>query len=294
MLKKVLITGGSGFIGKNIQRSNFIELYDCSFPTHKELDLLDEKSVASYFKNKSFDVVIHAGCKPGHRNSKDRSNLFYANSKMFFNLEKHKDNYGKFINFGSGAIFDNSKNITFAKEDDALLSNPSDEHGFCKYVVQRTISKLPNFIDLNIFGIFGEYEDYSIRFISNAICKKIFGLPITLRQNRRFSYIDVKDLIDLLPKLIEAEPRHKTYNVVGDHFYELKVLAEFINSNFGETSGIVIRKEGFGLDYYGSNQRLQEDIGFKTTPIEDSITRLYSFYLKNKNSINVKELLVDK
>ncbi len=294
MRKRILITGGTGFIGKNIKHSFLSELYDCSFPTRSELDLLNEGSVDSYFKNRDFDVVIHAGCKPGHRNSIDRSNLFYANSKMFFNLEKHKDKYGKFINFGSGAIFDNSKDITNVKEDDALLSNPSDEHGFCKYVIQRTISNLPNFIDLNIFGIFGEFEDYSIRFISNAICKKLFGLPITLRQNRRFSYIDVRDLIGLLPKLIEADLMHKSYNVVGDQYVELKELAEFINLNFGEESKVVIAKDGYGLDYYGSNLRLQQEVGFETTPIENSITRLYNYYLENKEKLNLKELLIDK
>ncbi len=120
------------------------------------------------------------------------------------------------------------------------------------------------------------------------------AVPITLRQNRRFSYIDVRDLIGLLPKLIEADLMHKSYNVVGNQYVELKELAEFINLNFGEESKVVIAKDGYGLDYYGSNLRLQQEVGFETTPVEQSITRLYNYYLENKEKLNLKELLIDK
>ena len=65
MTKKILITGGSGFIA----RSLFEYLSDCYFsPLEKniyclgrqELDLLDSEKVFNFIKKNNFDVVIHA------------------------------------------------------------------------------------------------------------------------------------------------------------------------------------------------------------------------------------------
>ena len=96
MRKKILLTGSGGFIGKNIKESYLSEKYDIFSPRSFELDLIDTQAVDEYFRDKEFDVVLHSGCKPGHRNAKDTSNLLYSNVRIFENLERHKDKYGKF------------------------------------------------------------------------------------------------------------------------------------------------------------------------------------------------------
>ena len=224
-MQKVLLTGGSGFIGKNLKESFLAEKYNLIAPSHAELDLSNTDSVDTFFKKHEFDVVLHSAVKPGHRNARDLTQLFYTNIRMFQNLERHKDRFGKLINFGSGAIYDVAADNAGVREEDIFKRMGKDEHSFCKYVVHKQIEHLDNFIDLNIFGIFGRYEDYAIRFISNAICKTLFDLPITLRQNRRFSYLDVADLPQVLECLIENKPRFNSYNVTPDNFVELKDIA---------------------------------------------------------------------
>ena len=86
---KILLTGGSGFIGRNIRESFLAEKYEILSPSSKELNLADEESVDAFFKNNSIDLVVHAAVKPSHRNAKDFSNLFYTNTRMFFNLERN-------------------------------------------------------------------------------------------------------------------------------------------------------------------------------------------------------------
>ena len=294
-MKKFLLTGGSGFIGRNLLESDLSQKYQIFAPRHNELDISDTQSVDDYFKNKSFDVVLHSATKPGHRNAKDPTNLFYTNVRMFENLERHKDKFGKFINFGSGAIYDVSANNSGVTEEDIYKNLGKDDHSFCKYVVHKQIDHLDNFIDLNIFGIFGKYEDYSIRFISNACFKALFDLPITLRQNRRFSYIDVADLPPILELLIENKIQYKSYNVVPDSFVELKDIANMVREISGKDIEIKIGKEGYGLDYYGSNKRLIKEFPqIKFTPIEQSIANLYRYYEQNKDLIDFNQLLEDK
>lgn len=49
-MKKILLTGGSGFIGRNLRESFLASKYDITAPTHSELDLLDTRSTDEFFK----------------------------------------------------------------------------------------------------------------------------------------------------------------------------------------------------------------------------------------------------
>ena len=62
-MKKILLTGGSGFIGKNILESFLVEKYELIAPSSHELDLLDTDCVNKFFKGKEFDIILHAGTK---------------------------------------------------------------------------------------------------------------------------------------------------------------------------------------------------------------------------------------
>lgn len=294
-MKKILLTGGNGFIGKNIQESFLAQKYEIIAPRSFELNLVDTKCVDDFFKDKEFDVVLHAGVKPSHRNAKDTNDICYSNVRMFHNLERHKDKYKKFINFGSGAVYDTSKNIADASEKDIFNNFGENEHSFCKYVIAKQIENLDKFVDLNIFGIFGKYEDWEIRFISNAISKALFDLPITLRQNRRFSYLFIDDLMPVLDFFIEHDVKHKSYNIVPDEKSELLKIAGLVKKISGKDIEIKVAKEGFGLDYTGDNSRLREEFrNVKFTSMEDSIKNLFKHYQNNTDLIDEKMLMQDK
>ena len=209
MRKKILLTGGNGFIGKNIRESFLAEKYELFAPRSFELNLADTAQVDEFLRTHRFDAVLHAAAKPGHRNAPDHTNLFYTNIRMFENLVRHQDKFGKLIHFGSGAVYDVAADNRLVTEDQIGKHCGQDGHSFCKYVIHKRTETLPNVIELNIFGIFGKYEDWEIRFISNAICKTLFGLPITLRQNRRFSYLYISDLMPILDYFIEHDAHRR-------------------------------------------------------------------------------------
>lgn len=295
MRKRILLTGGNGFIGKNIQESFLGEKYEIIAPRSFELNLLDKNAVDEYFQDKHFDVVIHSAVKPGHRNAKDLNSLCASNLTMFENLVSNKAKYDKFINLGSGAIYDTTKDITDAKEEDRFKNKGTKEHDLCKYIIGEKIEKLDNFVDLNIFGIFGKYEDWEIRFISNAICKSLFDLPITLRQNRRFSYLYIDDLMPILECFIENKCHYKSYNIVPDKHVDLLELAQIVKKISGKDIDIKVAQDGFGLDYTGHNSRLKKEfVQTKFTDIEQSVLALYNFYRDNVNILDKNSLLEDK
>lgn len=295
MKKKILLTGGSGFVGKNILESYLAKKYEITAPPRTELNLGDEISVDNFFKDKKFDIVIHSACKPSHRNAKDTTKIFCSNSVMFFNLIKHSDKFERMINIGSGAIYDLKSYRSKMKEDDFGVNIPSDEHGFCKYTIGKHIEQSDNVVDLRLFGLFGKYEDYAIRFISNAICKTLFDLPITIKQNRKFDYIYVNDLMPVLEYFIENKPKHSAYNVTPDKSIELYELAEKVKKISGKNLPIIVKDEGLGLEYSGDNSKLKKEIKNPNfTQIDKAINELYEWYNQNKHIIDKELLLIDK
>lgn len=296
-MKKILLTGGSGFIGRNIKESVLFQTYELYAPSHAELDLADTESTDSYFSLHRFDAVIHAAVKPGHRNAPDLTNLFYTNNRIFFNLLRHADRCGRILNLGSGAIYDMRHYMPMMSEDYFGQHIPIDEHGYNKYVCGRYMEYCPeDIVDLRIFGIFGKYEDYAIRFISNAICKTLFDLPVTLRQDRDFSYLYAPDLAPILAWFIENKPRYRAYNITPDEVSSLLDLGRKVIKLSGKDLPMKVGTDGMGLPYTGSNAHLREEMGavLHFTPMQKALEELYSWYGSIKDTLNRNCLLYDK
>jgi len=294
-MKKILLTGGGGFIGRNILESFLAEKYEITSPGSKQLDLTDPQAVENFFAGKKFDAVIHAAGKPGHRNAADPTGIFYADMVMFLNLLRQRESLGKIIVLGSGAVYDQARPIVKAKEGDYILRVPADEHALYRRVSAELLEHMKEAVELRLFGVFGKYEDYAIRFISNAICKAMFDLPITIKQNRSFDYLYIDDLMPILDYFIQRGSIQGAYNITPDKPIELAALAEKVKTISGKELPIKIAMPGLGNEYSGDNGKFKREFtDFKFTPLDDSLTRLYSWYEQHKSEIDRQALLTDK
>lgn len=287
---RILVTGGSGFVGRNAVE-HFRKDHDVMAPSHQELDLLDEDNVRDFFRKNDIDVVIHTAIKPGNRNTKETSNRFYSNVRMFFNIMRNSDRFSKMILTGSGAIYDMRYAIQNVPEEFFGRHVPADDLGFSKYVMSKHIEHLPNVTELRIFGVFGKYEDYEIRFISNAICRSLLGLPIAIKQNRVFSYVYIDDLMAIMDYFIKKGGRHTSYNVTDGATMDLLGIAKKVLEITGSDTEIKVKYEGMGEEYSGNNARVRGETGLKFMPIGESIRKLAEWYKENINKID-KDLLV--
>ncbi|MBF0520449.1 MAG: NAD(P)-dependent oxidoreductase, partial [Nitrospirae bacterium] len=150
------------------------------------------------------------------------------NLKMFFNLTRCGDAYGKMIYYGSGTEFDRKHWIPKMSEDYFDAHVPADDYGFSKYIMAKYTEKADNIYNLRLFGVFGKYEDWAIRFISNACCKALMDLPITIKQNVLFDYIYIEDILKITQWFIEHEAAQRCYNVCRGEAYELVALAKMV------------------------------------------------------------------
>jgi UDP-glucose 4-epimerase len=294
-MKKILLTGGSGFIGRNIRESFLREKYELYAPTHHELDLNDEGSVQSFFANKDFDVVLHTAVKPAHRAAADQTQILLSNLRMFHNIAAHSDHFGKMIITGSGSIYDMKHYRPKVVESSLDEHIPSDELGLYKYTVWKLIEGKGKYLDLRIFGIYGKYEDYSIRFISNMICKALFDLPLTMNQDRHFDYLWIDDLYPVLEHFIEVDPPHGAYNVTSGSSDLLSDIAREVLSVTGKNLPIVIQTAGLGPEYSGDNSLLMDELpALRFTPLRIGIEKLTEYYRASLGSLTRAIFIQDR
>jgi len=291
---KIFVTGGTGFIGRNLVEQ-LSKKYEIHAPHSKTLDLLDEDKVSEYIKTHKFDVVIHAATWNATRNSpKDLTKVLPHNLRIFFNLARCDKYFGKMIYFGSGAEYDRRHLIPKMKEDYFDTHVPIGDYGFSKYIMAKHAEKSHNFYNLRLFGVFGKYEDWEIRFISNTCCKVVWDLPITIKQNVYFDYLYIDDLVKIADWFITNEPKKNVYNVCTGKTYDLLTLAKIILNTDEKNLEIVINKSGLGKEYSGDNSQLLREIGYTFREINDCIKELYLWYFNNKDIIRKNYLLIDK
>lgn len=285
-MKKIFLTGGSGFIGRNIIET-FDKDYEILSPSHKELDLLDTSAVDDFFKRNKIDIVIHCANIGGLRNSLVSDDLVKTNLKIFFNIIRNRSRFGKMIHMGSGAEYDKSKDIVDVKESEFDTTIPKDDYGFYKYVCSKYIENCNNIYCLRIFGIFGKYEDYTIKFISNLICKYIYKLPLTMIQDCKFDYIYIEDFMNIIKYFIKNSPKEKFFNIGSGNKYNLYSLAEKINKLDIYSLPITVQKKGLNREYTTNIDLLKSEIkDLKLKTIDQTIKSFYLYYLSHKSIIN--------
>lgn len=291
----ILITGGEGFIGRNLINHLKTTAHQIISPTRQNLDLCDAKSVENLFKKNSIDCIIHCATVL-QVNKSYISNVCEENLKMFFNLIKFKKSDAKLINLGSGSEF--SREHWVHKMDEKYFGNfiPQDSHSFSKYLIAKYItdSKRKDLYHLRIFGIFGKYEDYKYKFISNVIAKKIFNMTIVINRNAIYDYIFVEDFCRIIDFFIHNETENKVFNVTPSDSIDLISIVKIVDNLGGGQSIIKILKDGFATEYTGDNKLLLKVMPFlKFTNINESIKLLFQHYIDIKNTLDVNSLIKD-
>lgn len=287
---RILLLGARGFVGSNLRtRLGRRPDYAIHAPSHDELDALDEAAIVSVLRETSYDVVLN--CLDRHA----ATDSAYAEQRlrMYFNLAAHSDLFGKMIWFGSGAEYGRQLPVCSVSEGDFGRCVPADSYGFALYQMSlHTLSSL-NIYNLRLFGIFGEQEDWSRRFISNCICKALYGYPLTLRQDRIMDYLDVADLALLVERMIDGEPQGHTYNATSGRPVSLATIAQTVlERTQREDLPIFVARGGLSPEYTSINRAISDELGgFMPRPLVESVDRLILYYKEHLDEIDRERLL---
>lgn len=283
---KILLTGGSGFIGKNILE-NLGGKYSITAPSRRELDILNLPEVEQFMKKNKFDHVIHAAVPAGE-------NIAEETIRMYLNIVSNAKHAGRIIILGSGAEYGKHRDLKKIKEVEFGEEIPRDSYGLGKYVTSILGKNFSNISHLRLFGVYGRYEDYRFKFISNSIVKNLLKMPIVIKQDVVFDYLYINDLTKILEYFLNNKQNYYDYNVVPASSIKLTEIVEIINKIDSRVKVQVVNS-GLNYQYTGSSLRLMQSIpDFKFISYKDGIKDLFDYFKKNLDIVSLHDLRSDK
>ncbi len=192
------------------------------------------------------------------------------------------------------AEYHKHKPIVDVREEDAHKALPLDDYGFCKSIESRYIEHISNAYHLRVFGCYGRYENYKLRFISNSILKNLLHMPIEIVQNVYFDYIYINDLVKIISYFVAHDGQYRSYNASRGRKVDLVTLAQIINKTGDFTSEIIVKNSGLNNEYSSDNTRIMNELRpFAFTPHEQAIMELRDYYSMNIKEIDSAEIKAD-
>lgn len=282
----ILLTGGSGFIGRNLYEGLKDE-YKIFAPRHSELEISDTNAVRKYIIKNKIKIVIHTAVKSG--------DLVLENIlRMFLSIYNNLDLLDKFINFGSGAEYAKTRDLKKVKETELGKFIPQDNYGLGKLICSKLSKDNKKITTILPFGIFGPGEDYRFKFIANSIAKNILGLPIKIKQDVIFDYLYIKDIIPIMKSFLKNQKISGDFNISTTESISLSQIVDLINKNSRKPSKVTIINKELNYQYTGSNQKLTHEIpSLKITSFKDSIKDFYNYFQKNVETLDKAAIIQD-
>lgn len=292
-MNHILLTGGSGFIGKNIikrigenQKSDQDQWF---YPKSSELDLTNADDLLQFVKQNQITKIVHTAVSTKFSGNPQME--LFENCKMMFALQKVAPYVERILVMGSGAEFGKQKPICEVRETEFGKVLPESAYGLSKYLQNELCTNSDNIFNLRLFGVYGPHEDWSSCFISNICCKTIYNLPLSMRQNCYFSYVFVEDLVNIILLFLDASHiNDKDYNIVSGEKIELRDLVSIIQKFEEKTLPLEILKDGWNNEYTGCGERFANEFSYTFKSYTDGIYQCYQWYQKHRNEIDVELL----
>lgn len=255
-IEKILLTGGSGLVGRNIQEHSSADKWEILTPSRKELDLTDLSSVSQWVKKHQPDIIIHAAGLVGgiKANIQDPVKFLDVNVSMGRNIimVARDCNVTKLINLGSSCMY--PKSIHSPLTEDKLMAGklePTNE-GYalaklfttklCQYISEENSNM--HYKTLIPCNIYGKHDNFNLEtaHLLPAIIQKIHTAKVDNLNTvsvwgdgtARREFLYAEDLADAI--LLAVEDLHKIPNIMNIGFgldYSVneyyKTVAEVMN-----------------------------------------------------------------
>lgn len=291
--KTVLITGAgpTGVTGRAI-REYLENDYVILAPSSKELDLTDDAAVRTYFDSHHIDFVVH--CATYRSNISQTTHMvdeeLESNLRMYFALASQSEKFEKMVYLGSGAEYDKSRPIINIKEGQFGESIPKDKYGLGKYIMNQHCRNSKNIYNLRMFGTLNPYERYTKNVVCNLCAKAVMGLPLTLKRDVLFSWIDIRDVALAIDYLFEHEVSRHDYNIAQPTPNKLSDIARIVHDLSGLKEPISFEKEGLSNEYTCCTEQIQKDMPFEFVQINQSLESIFNSFVLLKERISVEEM----
>jgi nucleoside-diphosphate-sugar epimerase len=313
-IMNILITGGSGFLGRHIVQYAKEAGYNVFSPRSYELNLEKMDGISQYLKSlleevEKIDVIIHSAAYYGGIGicQEEPATIFHKNSQMAINIFKVAKDCGvkKIIPIGSACAYPGYLEGDLKEENfwDGKLHDTVEAYGITKkfqLVAQRAYYKQDgiesiHLILTNLYGPHDVFTEYRSHVVS-ALIKKFSdakdkvtlwgdGTPV-----REFLY--VKDAAEAVVKAIALEHDIQPVNIGTGVGTTIKELAESIKQ-FTRFEGVI---EWDTTKPKGAMRKVLDITRMKTKlqwsprySLQDGLLETIDWYLKNKETADKRQ-----
>ena len=299
--KKVLVTGGSGFIGSNlakelISRGHDVWLCDlmhCEKEKFIRCDVGKYRQVERMIEEHSFDYVYHAAAEYGRWNGEDYyENLWPTNAVGTKNILKmQKKKKFRLIFFGSAEVYGDYDGVMREDVMDKIPIKQMNDYAISKWVNEMQILNSAAMFNtesvrvrlFNVYGV-GEYYTPYRGWIPKFIYKAMHDEPYTVFLGHKRTLEYVEDLCRTLANIIDNFQPGEVYNLGGDTQYEIKYVSDLILKNLNRDDSKVTYKaeEPFTTKIKTpDSSKAKRDLNFElTVSAEEGIRRTVEWFQK--------------
>ncbi len=278
MKEKVLVTGGTGFIGRNVVDELIkrgYEIHSLVYPpfapekdglVQYEMNLLDKESLEEFFKNHSFENLIHLAWYVGPKCHVHDLNLDWSIATLNL-LKFFKESGGKKF-LGAGTISEYEYKYGYLVEDQTP-TDPQTLYGNSKNAIFN-IAKVyckQNNIDFKwprIFNLYGPAEKPQ-RLMPSVINACLKGEDVKVSDCLKFQdYLHVEDTARGIVDVFEADIQGAV-NICSGKPMQLRTIVEKIAqlTNFKGNILWGAIPAAFGDDLVAGNNEKLKSIGWK-------------------------------
>ena len=228
-MKKILLIGSSGFIGKKL-KTKLIKNYELICPTKKQgFDITKKKELKKYF-NHEIDVLINLSGQQNQNQTKMKKVIEKGNQNIL-DIAKKINKKLVLIYFSTSLVYGNGKR----NKKESSKKNPLYAYEKMKYRVEKKYLKIDhNYLILRLCNIYGGIRNKGVvDLITNSVQKnKLFSFD-NLKTNKNFIFID--DVINITDHLIKKNIKNKVLNIGNENLSFLnlvKILNKITNNSF--------------------------------------------------------------
>lgn len=296
MARRALITGLSGFTGRHMAAEMTKAGYDVwgtttSSPDDEvaeavgiRVDLLDADALESFVADARPDVVVHlAGAAHVTGNTPGRTYMVnIVGTRNLLSALAALDHTPRAVLLASTANVYGNASVEIIDEN--VPVHPANDYAVSKLAMEHAarlwLDRLPLVFarPFNYTGV-GQSEDYVLPKIVGHHARREARISLgNLHMSRDFS--DVRDVVAVYAKLLEAAPVGETFNICSGHGHSLgqmlQMLARIAGYEIDVIADAKFMRRNEIARLVGSNHKLRNVIGLvPCTPIEDTLAWMY-------------------